>query len=198
MRGTEGISQGTSTRGGRVALLLSMACLAWTLFGCFFGGRSVKVFTEREPADAVIFGYFDLKQAPSGLSGISFERMNTNDEARFYGCAVRRNAFYNTRIDPGRYRMSSFRLSGNFFTSGFEYQSRSGDSIIEFEVAPRSITFVGSYRYLPQRSGFLGPRRFDMVPASEPSEREVMDLFIHMAKGTDWEQEVQAHYARLP
>ena len=185
------------TGGWRIALLLSMACLAWTLFGCFFGGGP-KVFTQRKPESSVIFGYFDLKKAPSGLDGISFERMNTTDELRFSHCAVRRNAFYHTRIPAGRYRMSSFRLSGNFFTSGFEYQSRSGDSIIELEVAPRSIVFVGSYRYLPQRRGLFGPRRFDLVPASEPSEREVMNLFIHLAKGTEWEQDVQAHYARLP
>jgi hypothetical protein len=78
------------------------------------GGLSKKLDQPESPDASFIYGYIDMKDAPTGVDWVEFEQVAPQVEKRFLGMRVDDGIFYNEQFPRG-----SFVLSGFGSTSGW-------------------------------------------------------------------------------
>ncbi len=171
-----------STR-ARLAAAVALASLS----GCFH------VHTVDTPDAVLVYGFIDTSASGLALGGVSLFRNvgehsvppHTTMEAEPDGL------FYLENLPPGRYAIEGF-------TTGTAYNSFSagGGSVKWFDVKPRSMHFVGAFKYRVVRDpGVFVRGRSAVTPASSPSRTEVLRRLQSKVKDPRWKRRIAAQLA---
>ena len=86
--------------------------LAFLLAGC----ASTEDVDVKDATVSLVFGYFDMKDAPSDLEWVSLKRYGTADEKQkagwSYTLAAKEGLFFHVGIRPGSYQVDRFGGTG--------------------------------------------------------------------------------------
>jgi hypothetical protein len=154
-------------------LLRSLALLV-VLAGCA-GGSPVS------PADeslSLVYGYFDMKEAPTKVQWVGLKQYGGKD-AGTYQLAVEDGLFFHVGVEPGSYQVDKFGGSG-FFRGDYVYNfGGKGRNSTAIRIQKPGIYFIGAHRYVNHAGkGLFTPDKFDMVPASAPTEKEILQRLV--------------------
>src|SRR4051794_33210086 len=88
------------------------AALALALAGC----ASTKTVDVNDQTVSLIFGYFDMKDAPSDLEWVSLKQYvamgEKPKEASYYSLAAKDGLFFHIGVEPGSYQVDRFGGTG--------------------------------------------------------------------------------------
>jgi hypothetical protein len=150
-------------------------------------------FREPFPAEAsLVFGYIDMRDAPSDLRWINMKRIRPLADRAYYGFNIERGFFYRTAVPEGLYKFHefgghSFRLGGIDTTFAFPTQGKHEmDPVIK---AP-GIYYVGSYKYVKQEAPML-ELRYKLVRVNEPGEGELLRRLLSRPMHPTWKQRIE-------
>ena len=174
----------------RVGIPLFLAVLA-LLAGCGGGGHGRDI---NDPSNSLVFGYVDMGDAPTKVSGVHIMQVAPPTEKPYWGADVREGMFYTYYLPPGSYRLSS--LHGSHWMRG-EYQynfPRQGGGTTTARIDKPGIYFLGAYKYKAVKS------KFDIEPVSKPSEAELLQKLLDTdaeVKNSVWADKIRERIARL-
>jgi hypothetical protein len=162
-----------------VRILRLSACLlglVLTLAGC----ASAPPIDPKDESVSIVFGYFDMTDAPSKLEWVSLKRYG--EKAVWYDMAARDGLIFHVGIRAGSYQVEKFGGMGgiplltrqrheyNFGTRG------RNDTAIRIQKA--GIYFLGAYKYVDRPGGLFRADKFEMEPVTTPSEKELLRRLI--------------------
>jgi hypothetical protein len=159
---------------------------AFLAAGCASTSEDVDV---KDETVSLVFGYFDMKDAPSGLEWVSLKRYGTPDDRQkagwVYTLPAKEGLFYHVGIRPGSYQVDKFGGAGGIpllTRRDFEYDFASrGRNRTAVRIERPGIYFLGAYRYVNHAGeGFFEADKFAMQPAKQPTEKEVLQQLIKM------------------
>jgi hypothetical protein len=166
------------------------------LVGC---ATSSPVSTD-DPNLSLVAGYIDMADAPSKLEWVSLKD-HSSAKPQFYGAAVVEGVFFHVGIRAGSYQVDSFGGQGGIplLTSRpFEYSwGARGRNETAVRIAEPGCYFLGSYAYVPERSGFFEPGKFSMHRRSQPSQRDVFQRVMMAIEARDDLRAYKFQVARL-
>lgn len=157
------------------ALLLSSGC---ALFG---GGEKID---KKDKSLSVVFGYFDMKDAPSwgGIDWVSVKQYKP--EQKYYWCDVEDGLFFHigvanhSSIQVDRFGRNTRWYSNATYTYNFGGQGRNKTSKI---IKKPGVYYLGSYRYKAIDSGSIfKPDKFDMVSSKSPTEKQLLTKLLEV------------------
>ena len=154
-----------------LAVVLSLA-------GC---GSSGGTIDPKDDAVSLVYGYFDMKDAPAKADWVWLRKYDAKaKEAEGYNMATKDGLFFHVGIEPGSYQVEKFGNNGGFFSSPVEWsfggRGRNGTAI---RITRPGVYFVGAHRYIAQPGkGLFAADRFDMEPATAPTEKEVLQRVV--------------------
>lgn len=150
-----------------------------TLAGCAMSRKPV------DPAAddlSVVFGFIDMRDAPSNLVWVSLKGYGPG--APSYRAGVEDGLFFHVGVKPGAYQVDRFggdRSLIPIFGEPYEYEwGTQGRNRTAIKVDRADAFFMGSYRYVRQPSGLFDPARFDMQPIAAPTEREALQKVLRL------------------
>lgn len=163
-----------------VRILRFGACLlgaVLTLVGC----ASAPPVDTKDESVSIVFGYFDMADAPSNLQWVSLKRYGEKEPV-WYDLAARDGLIFHVGIRSGSYQVEKFGGMGgiplltrqrheyNFGTRG------RNDTAIRIQTA--GIYFLGAYKYVDRPGGLFRADKFNMEPLKTPSEKELLQRLI--------------------
>jgi hypothetical protein len=163
-----------------VRILRLGACLlgtVLTLVGC----ASAPPVDPKDEAVSIVFGYFDMADAPSKLEWVSLKRYGEKEPV-WYDMAARDGLIFHVGIRAGSYQVEKFGGMGgiplltrqrheyNFGTRG------RNDTAIRIQKA--GIYFLGAYKYVDRPGGLFRADKFEMELVKTPSEKELLRRLI--------------------
>jgi hypothetical protein len=169
-------------------------CVA-VLVGC--AGRGSVSPTDETLS--LVFGYFDMKDAPSSLEWVSLKRYGTPDDrqktAGSYTLAVQDGLFFHIGIEPGSYQVDKFGGSG-FLRGDYVYNfGGKGRNSTAIRIQKPGVYFLGAHRYVNHAGkGLFAPDKFEMVSTKAPSEKELLQRLI---KRLENDRELAAYTRQL-
>ena len=86
--------------------------LAFALGGC----ASNTPVNPKDDRLSLVYGYFDMKDAPSGLDWVSLKQYGSKD-AGWYHLRAKEGLFFHVGVEPGSYQVDTFGSNGGFSTS---------------------------------------------------------------------------------
>jgi hypothetical protein len=158
---------------------------AFLAAGCASTSEDVDV---KDETVSLVFGYFDMKEAPSSLEWVSLKRYGTPDDRQkagwVYTLAAKEGLFYHVGIRPGSYQVDKFGGTGGIplLTSrDFEYDFGSrGRNRTAVRIERPGVYFLGAHRFVNHAGkGFFQADKFEMQSAKQPSEKEVLQRLIN-------------------
>lgn len=156
--------------------LVSVLVLVLVLSGC--AGTPID---PRDESVSLVFGYFDMADAPSNLQWVSLKRYGDTDPA-FYDLAVRDGLIFHIGIAPGPYQVEKFGGTGGipFLTSQrYEYNfGTRGRNDTAVRIQKPGVYFLGAYKYVNHSGGLFRADKFEMKPVQQPSEKELLQKLI--------------------
>ena len=176
-----------------------IAVLLWCLVSVALAGCAVnpQVRTSEEDNAALIFGYYDMSEAPFELGCVRI----TQDERA--GIAYRQSCmrsfsnglFFIENVPPMKYHVP-------FFYAGGKLHMISSDSKDAFPVSPRSLHFLGSFKYKVLYRNLadiaqLKPEQYGLNPMKTPNEAAVLNMLLEQVKDPRWKQRIKARLAQL-
>lgn len=169
--------------------------LAIALAGCASTSEPVDV---KDETVSLVFGYFDMKDAPSGLDWVSLKKYDSKSkEGEWYRLAAREGLFFHVGVEPGSYQVDKFGGMGGvplLTRRPFEYDyGGKGRNATAVRIRKPGIYFLGAHRYVNHAGkGFFAADKFEMKPAQAPSEKELLQRLV---KELETDKEL-AGYAR--
>ena len=140
--------------------------------------------TPIDPKDesvSLVFGYFDMDDAPSNLQWVSLKRYGDPDPV-WYGMAVRDGLIFHIGIAPGPYQVEKFGGTGGIpFLSSQRYEynfGTRGRNDTAVRIQKPGIYFLGAYRFVNHSGGLFRADKFEMKPIQQPSEKELLQRLI--------------------
>jgi len=159
------------------ALLLSSGC---ALFG---GGEKID---KNDKSLSVVFGYFDMKDAPSwgGIDWVSVKQYKPKQ--KYYGCDVEEGLFFHigvanhSSIQVDTFGRNTRWYSNATYTYNFGGQGRNKTSKI---IKKPGVYYLGSYKYKAIDSGSIFKAdKFDMIQSKAPTEKELLTKLLGILK----------------
>lgn len=146
-------------------------------------------FSKDDPVDpkdkslSVIYGYFDVEEAPSwgGIDWVSVKQYRPKQA--FYNCGLDEGIFWHIGVSKGSIQVESFGrntrwYSNAFYSYSFGSQGRNETAKV---IKKPGAYFLGSYKYKPIESeSFFGADKFDMVKMSSPTEKQVLTRLLQI------------------
>lgn len=160
---------------------LLITLMAFVLAGCASGPGSVDT---KDEILSLVFGYFDMKEAPSSLEWVSLKKYDSaKKEGEWYGLAARDGLFFHVGIRPGSYQVDKFGGMGGIpllTRRQVEYDFGSkGRNDTAVRIQKPGIYFLGAHQYVNHAGkGLFAPDRFEMKPAKTPTEKELLQRLI--------------------
>ena len=180
--------------------------IIWFALACVLAGcASTEDVDVKDESVSIVFGYFDMKDAPSKVEWVSLKRYGIPDDRQKAGWAytlpAKDGLFYHVGIRPGSYQVDKFGGSGGipFLTSrDVEYDFGSkGRNRTAVRIERPGIYFLGAHRYVNHAGkGFFDADKFEMQPARQPSEKELLQRLIKELE-SDKELAVYARQLKL-
>jgi len=128
---------------------------------------------------SLVYGYFDMKNAPSSLDWVSIKQYGAT--SFYYHAGAKDGLFWHIGIDPGSYQVEKFgglkRLL--IFSNEVEYNyGTRGRNETAIRVTKPGLYFMGAYRYVAHDGGLFAPDKFEMQPVTSPTERELLSRIL--------------------
>lgn len=165
-------------------VLRSWACLLGAvlmLHGCA-SVPSVPVDPKDESV-SLVFGYFDMGDAPSKLEWVSLKRYSEKEPVS-YAMAARDGLIFHLGIAPGSYQVEKFGGMGGIpllARQRYEYNfGTRGRNDTAVRIQKAGIYFLGAYKYVNHSGGIFKADKFEMQPLKTPSEKELLQRLITM------------------
>jgi len=178
----------------RSAALLIIVLAFLLSAGC--GGGFKKIRNPKYPDSSLVYGHFDISDAPGALTYVDIRQIRPVEKkirGWIKGTYITKEAHYfNNTVRPGSYVLSAFGTikSGFGGTSIYSYPLPNyGDEAIAFRTTNKpKLIFLGSYKYVQGKKGkWFTPGTFDIKQVNKPTEKEVLQDLLLLAKGTNWE-----------
>ena len=140
-----------------------------------------------DPADeslSLVFGYFDMKNAPSGVDWVSLKKYDSKDpKAGWYHLAAREGLFFHVGIEPGSYQVDKFGGMGGIpllTRRPFEYAyGGKGRNATAVRIQKPGVYFLGAHQFVNHAGkGFFEADKFDMERAKAPTEKELLQRLV--------------------
>jgi hypothetical protein len=155
--------------------------LAVTLAGCASSGEPVD---PKDETVSLVFGYFDMKDAPSTLEWVSLKKYSSDKpDGEWYSMAAHDGLFFHIGVEPGSYQVDKFGGTGGIplisrrpFEYDFGGKGRNGTAM---RIRTPGVYFVGAHRYVNHAGkGIFSADKFEMKPVRSPSEKELLQRLI--------------------
>ena len=150
-------------------------------FLLIIGGCAGARVDPKNESVSLVYGYFDMKGAPSSLEWVSIKRYG-GDEPAFYRIRTYDGLFFHVGVEPGSYQVEQFGGVGGIplltrrdFVYNFGTRGRNGSAV---RVQRPSIYFMGAFKYVDHPGGFFKADTFDMEATKQPTEKEVLQRLI--------------------
>lgn len=161
--------------------------LALALAGCASTPEPVDVADEKV---SLVFGYFDMKDAPSGLDWVALKKYGVAGEGEWYRMAAREGLFFHVGVEPGSYQVDKFGGMGGIALltrRPFEYHyGGKGRNATAVRITRPGIYFLGAHRYVNHAGkGFFDADEFEMQRVAAPSEKELLRRLIKALEEDD-------------
>jgi len=155
------------------------AVAAFALAGCA-GAPKVD---SRDETVSLVYGYFDMKHAPSTLEWVSLRKYGTPKEGEWYSLAAKDGLFFHIGVEPGSYQVDKFGGTGGIpllTRRPFEYDfGAKGRNRTALRIAKPGLYFLGTYRYVNHAGkGLLEADKFEMQPSKSPGEKDVLQRLV--------------------
>ena len=148
------------------------------------GCASAPPVDTRDETRSLVFGYFDMTDAPSKVEWVSLRRYDSPQKpGEWYGLAVKDGLFFHVGISPGSYQVEKFGGMGGIpllTRKQFEYSFGSkGRNSTAVRIREPGIYFLGAHQYVNHAGkGLFAPDKFDMVPVQTPTEKELLQRLV--------------------
>lgn len=162
------------------------------LLPAFIFSSGCALFSTEEPVDpndktlSVVFGYFDMKEAPSwgGFDWVSIKQYKPKPS--YYGTTVEDGLFFHigvankSSIQVDEFGRNTRWYSNTVYTYGFGSNGRNETALV---IKKPGVYFLGSYKYKEIPSGsFFEADKFDMVKSKSPTEKELLTKLLKLIK----------------
>lgn len=177
-------------------LSLSTLVMALMLTGC----ASAPPVDSKDETRSVVFGYFDMADAPSKLEWVSLRRYDSAQKpGEWYGLAVKDGLFFHVGIAPGSYQVEKFGGKGGIpllMPQQVEYNFGSkGRNSTAVRIREPGLYFLGAHQYVNHAGkGLFAPDKFEMVALTAPTEKE---LLARLVKEMESDKELSAYTRQL-
>ena len=180
----------------RLYRFLATGLVAAAISSCTFAGRDVSdphLDAKAEVKGAFVYGYIDMQDAKSDLNWAFLKQTEPKVFDPDFTARTFKSAFYLENLPQGTFRLNGF--GGNtwsFFHAGrlfatypvdYELQLASNVSV---DIRKPGIYYLGAFRYVRHKGGFLEDDTFELKRASTPSERDVLQIILPEASGSPW------------
>jgi len=156
--------------GAFTVLLLS----ALLVTGCASSGP---VRDINDPTNSLVFGFVDMSEAPTKLTGATVMQVAPPTDKPYWGTAVRDGVFYHARLPAGSYKLSTL-YGSHFFKGDYEYGFPRQGSEGAVRIEEPGIYFLGAFKYQPEKSGLFEPGKFSMEPIESPTAAELLKQIL--------------------
>lgn len=169
--------------------LLITACL---LVPAILLSSGCSLFSNTKPVDkddhtlSVVFGHFDMKDAPSwgGIDWVSVKQYKP--EVNHYSAGVEDGLFWHIGVSQGaaiqveQFGRNTRWYSNATYTYNFGGKGKNDTARV---IKKPGVYFLGAYKYKNIDSGsFFKPDSFDMIPANAPTEKELLTKLLGIMK----------------
>jgi hypothetical protein len=160
---------------------------ALALGGCALNSE---VRTTTEADAALIFGFFDMKEAPFELGCVRITQDEKKGIAYPQSCmkTFADGLFFIENVPPMKYHVP-------FFYAGGKLHTISSDEKDLFNVRAKSMHFYGSFKYKVVDKGLLDafkPDQYGLRPVSTPSEKAVLKMLLGRVQDPRWKARIKA------
>lgn len=177
----------------RQKALLAVLLCNLVLSGCFLN-REVR--TVADDNSALIFGFYDMSEAPYELGCVRI----TQDERA--GIAYRQSCM--TTLSNGLFFLENappMKYHVPFFYAGGRLHMISSDSKDAITVPAGSLYFLGSFKYkvLYRNLGeimTLTPEKYGLGPVKSPDEAAVLKMLAEKVRDPRWKQRIKTRLAQ--
>jgi hypothetical protein len=174
-----------------VPALIALALVA----ACSSGGHGRSV---DDPSNSLVFGYIDMGDAPTKVSGASIMQVAPPTDKPYWGMDVRDGLLYTYYLPPGSYQLAS--ISGSSFWRGnhrYSFPRQGNEQAVR--ITKPGIYFLGSYRYVGVKTGFFEGGKFDIERVDTPTEAELLRRILEdkEIKGSAWEAKIRQRLSQL-
>lgn len=179
----------------RISLILCVVALGFVA-GCAGGGHGRSV---DDPTNSLVFGYIDMGDAPTKISGASIMQVAPPTDKPYWGMDVRNGLLYTYYLPPGSYQLAS--ISGSSFWRGdYRYNFPRQGNEQAVRISKPGIYFLGSYRYKGVKTGWFEGGKFDVERVNTPTEAELLRRILEEdreIKGSAWEAKIRQRLSQL-
>ncbi|MGH8481115.1 MAG: hypothetical protein ACRES8_01475 [Nevskiaceae bacterium] len=165
------------------------AVTALLLAGCALNSE---VRTTDEPDAALIFGFFDMKEAPFELGCVRITQDEKKGIAYPQSCmkTFADGLFFIENVPPMKYHVP-------FFYAGGKLHMISSDQEDTFSVRAKSMYFLGSFKYKVVTRDLgdilkLTPEQYGLMPVKAPGEKAVLKMLQDRVQDPRWKQRIKA------
>lgn len=163
------------------------------LSGCALNSE---VRTSDEADAALIFGFYDMSDAPYELGCVRITQAERKGIAYRQSCmrSFKDGLFFIENVPPMKYHVP-------FFYAGGKLHMISSDEKDAFNVRAKSMYFLGSFKYkvLYRDLGDilkLTPEQYGLNPVKSPGEKAVLKMLQDRVQDPRWRQRIKAKLAQ--
>ena len=180
----------------RILLALAAVAALGLLAACGSSGHGRSV---DDPSNSLVFGFIDMADAPTKISGASIMQVSPPTDKPYWGMDVRNGLLYTYYLPPGSYQLAS--ISGSSFWRGdYRYNFPRQGNEQAVRIGKPGIYFLGSYRYKGVKTGFFEGGKFDIERVNSPTEAELLRRILEEdkeIKGSAWEAKIRQRLSQL-
>ncbi len=165
--------------------------------GCGSSGHKRDI---NDPTNSLVFGYVDMGEAPTKVSGAYIMQVAPPAEKPYWGMDVKEGMFYNSYLPAGSYRLASLQGSG-FWAGEHRYNfPRQGGGDTTVRIDKPGIYFLGAYKYQKVKTGMFEQGKFAIERVARPTEAELLQKMLDSdaeLKNSAWGDKIRQRLARL-
>ena len=181
----------------RHLLLVALLAMVSVLSGCAGSGHGRDI---NDATNSLVFGYVDMADAPTKVSGAQIMQVSPPTEKPYWGTDVKEGLFYTYYLPPGSYRLAAL-FGSSFLRGDFQYNfPRQGGGETTVRIDKPGIYFLGAYKYKDVKTGFFEQGKFSIQRVGSPTEAELLRRILEQdgeLKGSVWEKRIRERLSKL-
>jgi hypothetical protein len=170
--------------------LTFLAAFAVSFLSCSTG----KKIDPKDRTLSMVFGYFDMKDAPSNVEWVSIKKYDMDSSDEYVHAGVQDGIFWHVGVKPGSYQVDTFGGVGGvpmLTQQNYSYNFGSkGKNETAVRIKSPGIYFLGSYKYAQHKDGF------EMKTNATAKEKDILKKLKKIFE-EDKELRVYAHQIGL-
>jgi len=176
-------------------MLIQSAAWLLVLSGCAAGNPQVRTTPGADNA-ALIFGYYDMSEAPFELTCVRITQDERAGIAYRQSCmrTFKNGLFFLEDAPPMKYHVP-------FFYAGGKLHMLSSDRADVFDVRAKSLHFLGAFKYKVVHRDLgdvvkLTPEKYGLNPVRSPDEATVLKMLLDNVQDARWKQRIRTRLAQ--